>query len=522
MPRVLSVYLPHWAIQRYARKQRLRKGEPVLVVTTRAGRDVVVHASSDALRAGVVQGMTLANARALLRKTPRVAQAEPEKDNAGLVALARLVSRRWTPTVSADAPDGLLCDIAGCEHIFGGEKRLVRSLTRALNKLGLTVRTAAAQTVGTAWALARYSDASHTFVARGHEQEALSPLSVASLRLSESVATHLHEVGVERVAQLLALPRASLPSRYGHEVLLRIDQALGTAFEPVLRTQEEEHFEACFVLDGGTTHLETVELATHAAMRDLCMQLDRCESGLRRLVATYQRLDADAIDIVVQVSKPTRDAKHLWALFRPRLEKLHLGHGVEGVTLRAGLVVRVSHEQNVFHRSALKQADDDAQFAAMLDTIANRIGFERVQKAVLIESHRPERAAKFVCVQASVQASVRTKLSSTRSDVLLPHRPSRLLHECVPLRVTALSPDGPVLRLSIAGSEHEKMRTVSAGSLSTRNVTTCIGPERIGGEWWRAREGTRDYFCVQDEGGTWLWIFRDGASGDWFMHGEWA
>ena len=43
----------------------------------------------------------------------------------------------------------------------------------------------------------------------------------------------MHEVGIERVAQIASKPRASLHLRFGGDVLLRLDQALGTLPEPL-------------------------------------------------------------------------------------------------------------------------------------------------------------------------------------------------------------------------------------------------------------------------------------------------
>ncbi len=72
----------------------------------------------------------------------------------------------------------------------------------------------------------------------------------------------------------------------------------------------------------------------------------------------------------------------------------------------------------------------------------------------------------------------------------------------------ALHPDGPVRRVRWEGRDHV--------------ILTSVGPERIGPEWWKGREATRDYFRVQDEGGRWLWLFREADGGRWFVHGEWC
>jgi len=49
-----------------------------------------------------------------------------------------------------------------------------------------------------------------------------------ALRLAPATIECLHDVGIERIAQLASKPRASLQTRFGSEVLLRMDQAPGS------------------------------------------------------------------------------------------------------------------------------------------------------------------------------------------------------------------------------------------------------------------------------------------------------
>lgn len=496
---------------------------PVLVVRTVASRQVVSAACEASLRAGVRAGQVLADARALLKSEPMIVEDDPAEDVRRLRALARW-AMRWSPVVSADGLDGLLVDISGCEHLFGGELRLVNQMAERLGRLGLTPRAAVASTVGAAWAAARFGGAgrgdgaSVRRVAPGQERAALSPLPVRALRLAPAAVEGLAEVGVERVGQLLALPRSALPARYGVEVLRRLDQALGAADEPVDRLGEQVRYEASVDLPGGTTNLEAVGLATRAVLGDLARQLAGRESGLRRLDVVYTRLDSAAESVLVQVSRATRDAGHLWKLVRPRLERLNMGFGVEGITARAsGVGVMVQRQGSMSPREA---TGDPAAFSAMLDTIGNRLGPGRVLRAQWLASHRPERASRLV--PALNGAGLEGAAELPACAAALP-RPSRLFDRPEPVRVVALSPDGPVISVSgrVAG---EMVNGGLGGGSNERGVAivTSIGPERIGGEWWRAREGSRDYFRVQDGGGRWLWLYRESATGAWFAHGEWA
>jgi protein ImuB len=73
---------------------------------------------------------------------------------ADLPALA-LWCQRFTPLTAPDPPDGVLLDITGCAHLFGGETGLMAALTIRLPG----TRMAVANTAAAAWGLARFGTA---------------------------------------------------------------------------------------------------------------------------------------------------------------------------------------------------------------------------------------------------------------------------------------------------------------------------------------------------------------------------
>jgi len=63
--------------------------------------------------------MTLADARAAI-PTLAVAEADPPADAEDLSRLADWCGR-WTPWTATDGADGIVLDVSGCAHLFGGE-----------------------------------------------------------------------------------------------------------------------------------------------------------------------------------------------------------------------------------------------------------------------------------------------------------------------------------------------------------------------------------------------------------------
>src|SRR5712691_3934094 len=107
---------------------------------------------------GLEAGMALADTRAMHPRLA-VADADPLADRNLVEAIADWCNR-YTPLVGLQPPNGLVLDISGCAHLFGGEAALCGDLVRGLNGRGFQVRAAVADTVGCAWGVARYGDLS--------------------------------------------------------------------------------------------------------------------------------------------------------------------------------------------------------------------------------------------------------------------------------------------------------------------------------------------------------------------------
>jgi len=73
------------------------------------------------------------------------------------------------------------------------------------------------------------------------------------------------------------------------------------------------------------------------------------------------------------------------------------------------------------------------------------------------------------------------------------------------IAATAVAPEGPPIAIRFHGTQHA--------------LATCVGPERIETGWWRGPHIQRDYYRMTTQDGRRGWIFRDRATGRWFLHG---
>ena len=489
-----------------------------MLVHTVRQRPLVAACCERARAAGVRPGMTVADARALIRSDAvRIEQHNPQRDGASLDSLARWATR-FTPSVAPDPPDGLLLNVTGCLRLFRGERRMLRLVASGVERLGLACRVALAPTYGAAWALARYSESQLAHVEAAALSEALSPLPVRALRLEDGLVAALDEVGIARVGDLLALPRSTLPVRFGADLLLRLDQAFGLTGERIEPVRPREPLGVERALDGPTTNLEGLGMVVRGLLEDLSAELARRCSGVRRLDATFDRTDVGPLILTVTLGRASREAKHLWRLLWPHMERMPMGFGVDRVEVRATRCAALRDMQQS-RWGAEDEGDADAGAISVLgDTISNRIGPDRVCRAVLVDTHIPERGFEYVPLVASAdRRSMPRGQEEEGVGVALRDRPSLLLARPEAVMVAA-NPDAAPASVTWRGREC--------------GVVASVGPERIAGAWWEAGDtggdgvsscnSARDYFKVQDRAGRWLWVYRETRTGRWFAHGLWA
>lgn len=463
----------------------------------------MVAADILARQSGARIGMPAAQAAALIPGL-RLQDADPQADHAALERLALWAIGRYAPIVGVDPQGGLVIDTTGTAHLLGGEAALLDDLVGRVELASIAARAAVADSWGAAHALARWL-ANPTFVAPSGAAAAaalLAPLPVAALRLPAEIVAGLRVLGIERIGELAAQPRAPLALRFGPEVGRRLDQAFGRLAEPITPIRPAELVEVHRAFAEPIGAAETI--ARHIAQLGarLCAVLERRGLGARRLDLVFTLVDAGTVAIRVGVSRPSQDPRHLTRLLCERIETIDPGFGVERMSLSAPLAEPTPRRQTVSDLAGEPARD----LSDLIDTLANRLGARRVYRFAPVESDVPERAVR-------------------RIDPLAPDdgaawpeswpRPVRLLGSPESIETVALLPDHPPEAFTWRGVR--------------RRVRRADGPERVFGEWWRRDAETRavrDYFQVEDEAGGRYWIFRAGDGEDpdtgsqrWFLHG---
>lgn len=470
---------------------------PFVLISPDHGRMIVMAASTAAKEKGVDKGMVLADARAIIPGL-QYFDDEPGRQSKLLNALAEWCIR-FTPSVSIELSDGLILDATGCAHLWGGENEFLAEISKRLHDFGYHTRVAIADTIGAAWAVARFGKS--LLIKKGEHEIALLSLPPIALRIDLEIAAKLEKLGLTRISNLINIPKAAIQRRFGPQLLMRLHQAVG---------KEEEYIQPILPI---TLYRETlpcmelivsrpgIEIALTHLLKNLCKRLQQEEKGLRTALFKCYREDGKIEKAGIGTNHPSANSKHLFKLFEDKISSLQPAQGIDLFTLEAGVVEDLPPSQEKLFES--NTGFNETRLAELLDRIGGKLGAQYIQRFLPCEHYWPERSYK--------PASALNEPIQTIWNIERP-RPLQLLRIPEPVQVTAPVPDYPPMHFRYKEILHK--------------VIKADGPERIESEWWLEEGRHRDYYCVEDEEGHRYWLFRsghyDGAGYKWFIHGFFA
>ncbi|PZQ96149.1 MAG: nucleotidyltransferase [Cereibacter sphaeroides] len=499
--RLLSIWFPRLASDASLRR---RPVAGPFALSQRSGNSDHVHClNPEAEARGLRRGMPLADARAIC---PDLATrpADLAREAAALASLRRW-ALRYSPLVALDGADGLMADVSGVAHLFGGEVELRADLHAHLDRAGFAVASAIAGTRGAAHALAHHGGG---IIADGALAEGIGPLPVAALRLAFETAEAMRRVGLSRIADLIPLPRSPLARRFGAGAVMRLDQALGTYAEPVAAQVEAPHFGVRMTLPEPIGLQSDVMAGLERLLDRLCAKLALHHAGARRVRLELRRVDRASVQVEIGLARAMRDPDRIAALFLKGIEEIDAGFGIDALRLSAPATEPLAPEQ--IGGTSIRAED---ALADLISRLGNRIGFDNVLRLHPAESKIPERSHQLVAAAYSEPVASPPRGGPPRPQILFPPEP-----------VSGLSGQRP-------GHPPAAFRWRRMAFTTLR----AQGPERIAPEWWfddpAWRSGLRDYWRIETRQGPRLWLFHTpqsagthgaAAAQGWYAQGQFA
>ena len=455
---------------------------------------------------------------------PIVLEHDPFADRAALEALA-LWCEQFSPCVGledAPQPQCLLLDVTGLAPLFGGEDLLAERAQRALIRRGFAVRMAIADTIGAAWAAAKYAVRRAESGIEANESlrepafliapliippdgtlASIGSLPIQGLRLPDETIAILEKLGICEIGQLAALPKSSLAARFGPLMINRLNQAFGTAEELIVAHHAPPEFQAEWLLEYATDRQEMIHFAIETLIGRVATMLAARGRGALELECRLGCQASPPVEVRVGLFRPMASAKHLWQLVCLRLERVRLSAPVEVVNVAvlrtAPLEIR---QQSLFEEGS--RASDQRQVGLLVNRLSNRLSREAVLRPHLVADAQPEFAFRYRMLTESTQRSRQRERSGATPAP--GDRPLWVHARPLPLEVMSVAPGGKPVRFRFQKGEYQRSRT--------------WGPERIETGWWRGRYIRRDYYKVETTRGERFWIFRRLADRQWFLQGE--
>ncbi|MCI4662393.1 MAG: DNA polymerase Y family protein [Neomegalonema sp.] len=460
--------------------------------------------NKSAVKLGLQTAMSLADAKALVPDLGAVPE-QPERVLAFLKALTRW-SLRYTPWVAAEPPDGLVLEITGCAHLFGGEAALAQVAHDRLRAMGLSACIGIADTKGAAWALAHFASSRMQAISAVPAGEAqamravLGALPVAALRIDDLITRKLQRVGLRCIADIAALPRAALTRRFGPLLAQRMDQLFGEIPEPVSPMQIEPPYAVRLHLPEPIGLTGDLQAGLERLLQRLCLRLRREQKGACALRLSIQRCDGSVDAADIGLARAMDDPSRIARLFERAIGAFDAGFGIDALRLEALEVAPIKPEQ--MHALGTHAARDD--LSELIARLGNHIGFDRVLRFAPRDSHLPERS------YALVPAASFTPMPFEYQG---PPRPPMIF-----------TPE-PVMALDQSRGAAAAPPARFRWRRTPFETQDALGPERIAPQWWCEdpdwRSGPRDYWRVQTRQGHRLWLFHTPAeAGRWFVQGE--
>ncbi len=464
-----GIVCPQAALQAHLRlePEAVDPGRPLAVHELSGGRERIFECNRAARRYGVAPGRTLADALAIapdLHSMARNRRAE-----SCLFEEIALAAYRYSHQVALTG-DGVVLETGGSRRLHGDMSSLLSVLVADLEDRGLFVRLGTAPVPAAACLLARR---------RRHVQDRrelrrmLAEWPLRELSLSAAELGRLDGLGLQRVRDVLELPRFERERRLGRELNRYLDRIRGREQTPLVYWHPPESFRHTLELPVPSIRTEALMFAFNRMLQHLEQWLRIRDRGLTALEVELHPEDRGRVThLATGLGRPGFQRDRLLELLRLKLEPVRLSAPIERLVMKADSTLeRRPPQADLWTGTNVNDA-----WPALLDRLRARLGEDGLSGLAPRADHRPERAWQWTAPGRTVPAPES------------PPRPNWLLPEPRPCRV-------------------DDLRLID-------------GPERIESGWWDGHDCRRDYWTAHDRHGNRLWIFREYKPRDgWFVHG---
>lgn len=513
----LCLHFPELPLEIFSRADSTHA--PLAISSDEGNRAHVLLCNHPALAHGIQPRMKISAAYALSANLI-VQRRNEAAERAALEHIAAWATQ-YTPMVSLVPTCAIVLEIGSSLTLFAGLENLLARLKRDLKTLGYEACLGIAPTpLGATW-LARAGTGEP--VTDGHMlRTRLQPLPMQVLNLPSEILIRLTDLGLHCIGDCLRMPRDGLARRFGLQLLLALDQALGKVADVRQTFAPPSRFASRLLLPAPASNCEALLFGTHRLLLELAGFLQARAAGIQELHVQLLHPKGAPTPVTLRLVTASRNADYLRELLQVQLEGLQLSQPVEEIRLHVDHVQSLpAQHQGLFSDRNLPTVDEakvepthTAEWLAkqslmpahqyqLVERLRARLGEDAVRGLCLVPEHRPERTYRsYRAGEPYARKDLRStwRLSASEgSRCCFGARPLWLLVEPLPLK-------------EVHG--HPWLQ----GELRLQP-----GLERIESGWWDGQDIRRDYFVAHNPKGSRFWIFRERRNScRWFLHGIFA
>ena len=372
--------------------------------------------------------------------------------------------------------------IDGLELLHGSESKAASALLDALPDW-LIARVGVGGSKFASYIAARTADVWSVAACPADETGFLAPLSIELLPLAEDLKRSLHGFGVHTMGGVASLSRDTLADRFGREGILAWDFCKGIDERPVVPVRP-----ATSVVEYASLPFASTSIELLLATTDILLQRAYSRPHLLRKLAGSIRLTSTVMGSTpwtqtTHFKEPVGEWQSASRLLRDRIEAQPPDAPLEDLTLTVEDIRAESGRQLGLLEEAKDRrlegiAEVDRKLHARMPNVPT------LHKVVEVAPWHP----------VPEMHALKVPLDPHFSDALSP------LHSPLPVEVQE-------------GQEHRP--------LAVRLRRNCQNIDGIDNRWefdlwWLPKPITRTYFCVVDDTGRQLVLFRDDQCGLWY------
>ena len=388
---------------------------------------------------------------------------------------------QFTSMVTISKPNVLLLEIGGSIKLFKSATRIINKIKYGLKGMGFEATIAVAPTpLGAQYFTECGIEAQITN--QKDLSSALERLPISVLEDCPKSVSLMSEMGIHYIRDLNNIPKVGIIRRFGMALIRNLEKAYGHMPDPQETFKPKECFQSQINLPYFIKETENLLILIQEPLLQMYEYLLARNIGLIKLAIIVKSENKEETTIIISLTQPTRDIKHINYLIKERLRQIQISEPFDTFSLK---VIEESSLPSVTKPILSPKSPFKDEKNQIIETLRTRLGHDALYSLRPHADFRPEMAWH------QTEPGDNSYISSARA-----YRPFWLLAK----------PRIIKKRNGIPWIKSE--------------LLIIDGPEKIESGWWDNKDIRRDYFIATNSRGSQFWIYRECEKPEtWFLHG---